>query len=226
MINLAINGGAMNSSSKPTIPRWLPDPLPQGAEYVLTIKEYIRTIRDDGFIHIKEAAVLCADAYAEGKRIIYPFYGHSERKGIAEAREGRPGFLTYVKDAEVSEGDAFITIHAASAIEAKEKGAKVIGISNAFLPSKPGNYLTIDRKAAESDPGDFYTGPFLEDHCDVFIDDQVPYTVGIIAFDGLKSHFGNGVGIMEGYVFWTLTAAIADHLLERGITFDVLDHSD
>ena len=223
---IPVSSGVLSCSPSGKIPRWLPEPIPKGAEYVLKIKSYIRNIRDNAFGNIKKAADICAEAYAGDHRILYPFYGHSERKGIAEKREGRPGFLTWSRGVEIQANDAYITIHVQAAINAREKGAKVIGISNAFLPQKPANCFTVDKGVAISGEGDFYEGPFLADNCDVFINDQVPYTVGIIAFDGLKSHFGNGVGVMEGYVFWTLVAAISDCLIEKGITFDVLDHSE
>ena len=200
--------------------------ISKGTEYVNTIKRYIRNFRENEWGNLMKAADICAEAYAAGHKIIYPFYGHSERKGIAEKREGSPRFLTWTRNTKAESGDAFITIRVEEAIRVRKKGTKVIGISNAFLPQKPPNYMTVGRTEARTGKGDFYEGPFLADNCDVFINDQVPYTIGIVSFEGLRSHFGNGVGVMEGYVFWTLVAAITDKLIEKGISFDVQDHSE
>jgi hypothetical protein len=189
--------------------------MPRGLEYILRVRGMVDDILTNEADAIGRAADICADAVAAGKKVYYTIMGHNAPQCILETKPGRPSFLRplNVRQASIAdtiiEGDVLISVRTDQCTAAIEKGARTIGILMPFQPQKRQGQgiVYID-----------YTGPYMEDICDVCIWDRTPYTVGIMAFDQLPWHALSAHGATDGIILGLITAAATDRLLMKGIT--------
>ncbi len=184
----------------------------KGLEYIDMIERMTRDLMTGSAAEIDRAADICTEAVIGGKKVYYSIRGHNEPICIFENRLGKPAFLTAtgktVDAALFSPGDVLIAERTDWCVAAKERGARIIGILMPFQQQK-----TRGQGVVYPD----YTGPWMEDICDVSIWDRVPYTVGTMSFDYLPHHAVPAHGAMDGIALGLILAATADRLLARGI---------
>jgi uncharacterized phosphosugar-binding protein len=185
---------------------------PKGLEYALMVKGMVQDLLAQDTPKILQAADLCAEALASGKKVYYNTTGHNEPQCIWEKRAGKPTFLIPIYgnvDYTIFQpGDIFITERTNFCAPAKEKGVKLIGILMPFQPQKKQGQgiVSID-----------YQGPWMEEICDVCIWDRTPYTVGTMSFDQLPFHAVPAHGAMDGIILNLILAATIDRLVKKGI---------
>lgn len=190
----------------------LPEPLPKGLEYILTVRDFVRRILSEEQASLMHASDICAEAVANGNTLFYSIKGHNEPQCILETMPGKPGFLKALPQNDghdkIAAGDVLITVRTNQCEPAKQKGARVIGIQMPFQPQKQQGqgivYIDFD-------------GPYMDDICDVTIWDRTPYTVGILAFDQLPWKSCSAHGAMDGIILGLILAGTIDRLVKRGI---------
>lgn len=190
---------------------------PKGLDYVLMVKGMVQDLLAQDDPKIAQAADLCAEALASGKKVYYNTTGHNEPQCIWEKRAGKPTFLLPIYgnvDYNIFQaGDAFITERTNFCAPAKEKGVKIIGILMPFQPQKKQGQgiVSID-----------YQGPWMEEICDVCIWDRVPYTIGTMSFEQLPFKAVPAHGAMDGIILNLILAATIDRLVKKGVPVEAM----
>ncbi len=193
-------------------PDELPKRLPKGLEYILTVRNMMRSVLAEERNALSRAADICAESVAAGRTVYYSDRGHNESQCILETMPGKPSFVKAAPDrAEqelVAQGDVIISVRTDQCIAAKERGVRVIGIQMPFQPQK---------RQGQGIANVTYTGPYMDDVCDVTIWDRTPYTIGILDFDQLPWKSCAAHGAMDGFILGMILAGTIDRLKARGI---------
>lgn len=183
-------------------------PFSKGREYLDMFDGMVHDLLKESSGKIDEAAGICAGAILSGKKVYYTVCGHNEPQYILEKRPGKPSFLFPLgKDTILEKDDVLITERSNFCSGAKEKGARLIGILMPFQPQKIQGQGIVHEG---------YTGPWMEEICDVCIWDRVPYTVGTMSFDQLPFKAVPAHGAMDGIILNLILAGTIDKLLEKG----------
>ncbi|MFC1606517.1 hypothetical protein ACFL47_00985 [Candidatus Latescibacterota bacterium] len=201
----------MKVREESAFPDKIPEPLPKGLEYALTVRNMAEHIIAEDTAKIDHAVDICTKAVTEGKTVYYTIRGHNEAQCILETMPGRPSFLTPLHPWDSSvlkRGDVVISVRTNHCAEAIEHGAQAIGILMPFQPQKTQGQGIVHTS---------YDGPYMEDIADVCIWDRTPYTVGILDFDQLPWKSLSAHGALDGIILGLITAGTIDNLISLGI---------
>lgn len=176
-------------------------------------------VRDSQYPAIEAAANLIVDTLETGGKIYFSDICHSTEMDIIERGGGPIFYNKYDKERDfdaLKEGDVLVVGSVSGrtksvvdlAYSAIQKGVKLI-------------VFTSMEYAMQVDPV-HESGKKLYEFATLTLDNCAPAAEAMLEVDGVEARFAAASGIASDYILWSISAAVVEEMLRRGMTPGIL----